>query len=562
MLKLLKLRKERKEKENDLNKIRDKQADYQKREEELETALGEAESDEDIKVIEDDIAQLEKEEGEEDLSAAAAKLESEIENINSQITDIEEKTKRAAGTDPTPGDGEEKKGEKREMAIMTKKRYKDMTFQEREVFTEREDVKAFLSDVKNTLGKKERAVSGVDVTIPPIVVDLLRPEIQTSSKLLSRVYSRSVKGTARQEVMGTIPEAVWTEMTGALNELDLQFYLAEVDGYKVGGFVPIANSYLEDSDVALMDEIMSTLGSCIGYGLDKAMVYGTGNKQPLGIITRLAQTSEPSDYSDKMPPWVDLHTSHILKASSNSLTGQQLFGEMAIAFANCNTKYAQGQDKIYLMNETTKGKLLAKLISFDASGTLVASINNQMPALGGEIITLDFMDDDDILGGYFKPYLLAERAGAKMAISDQVRFIEDQTVFKGTARYDGCPVIADSWVLFSITTSAAATASTFPEDSANTPIGLLIVTSAAGTATGDTKLTVSPALTYGNTYKYKIASDIAVPKYGEKLGSTWTIWDGSADITAATGSYLVLAECKSGKAVKAGITAVTAKAAA
>lgn len=88
----------------------------------------------------------------------------------------------------------------------------------------------------------------------------------------------------------------------------------------------------------------------------------------------------------------------------------------------------------------------------------------------------------------------------------------------------------------------------------------LSVSSAAGTATGDTKITVSPALTSGNSYKYKIADNATLPEYGQSV-KTWAVWDGSADITAATGKEICIVECDSAyRAVKAGVAAVTAKA--
>ena len=37
---------------------------------------------------------------------------------------------------------------------------------------------------------------------------------------------------------------------------------------------------------------MTMLGQSIGLALDKAIVYGTGVKMPLGIVTRLAQASK------------------------------------------------------------------------------------------------------------------------------------------------------------------------------------------------------------------------------------------------------------------------------
>ena len=43
------------------------------------------------------------------------------------------------------------------------------------------------------------------------------------SKLLNRVRVRNVNGQARQTITGIAPEAVWTEMCGAINELTFVF---------------------------------------------------------------------------------------------------------------------------------------------------------------------------------------------------------------------------------------------------------------------------------------------------------------------------------------------------
>ena len=47
-------------------------------------------------------------------------------------------------------------------------------------------------------------------------------------------------------------------------------------------------------------------------------------------------------------------------------------------------------------------------------------------------------------------YVVAERAGTKLGQSEHARFLEDQTVFKGTARYDGKPVIREAFAVFGI----------------------------------------------------------------------------------------------------------------
>ena len=91
-------------------------------------------------------------------------------------------------------------------------------------------------------------------------------------------------------------------------------------------------------------------------------------------------------------------------------------------------------------------------------------------------------------------------------------------------------------------------------------LGTLTVTSVAGGTTGATKITASPALTSGNSYKYKVAANPTMPVFDQLISQGYTAWDGSADITATTGNKIVIVEVNAnGHAVKAGMATVTAK---
>ena len=91
-------------------------------------------------------------------------------------------------------------------------------------------------------------------------------------------------------------------------------------------------------------------------------------------------------------------------------------------------------------------------------------------------------------------------------------------------------------------------------------LGTLTVTSAAGTETGDTKITVNPAKeASGNVYKYKVGDSAETVTYGQNV-RTWSTWDGKSDIKAATGKKITVVEADATyKAQKAGNATVTAK---
>lgn len=94
----------------------------------------------------------------------------------------------------------------------------------------------------------------------------------------------------------------------------------------------------------------------------------------------------------------------------------------------------------------------------------------------------------------------------------------------------------------------------------NPALGTLTVVSAEGTTSGNTHLTVTPAPTDGNIYKYETAASVTLPAYDADV-SALTSWNGTSDITATTGNQIMVIEATSGdKAVKGGIATVTSKA--
>lgn len=91
----------------------------------------------------------------------------------------------------------------------------------------------------------------------------------------------------------------------------------------------------------------------------------------------------------------------------------------------------------------------------------------------------------------------------------------------------------------------------------NLLLDVLTVTSTAG-ASGKTAITVTPAKLTGNAYVYKTHATVApTATIGQDLTS-WTAWDGVAEITATSTHKITVAEVNASKlAVKAGNTTVT-----
>ena len=92
-------------------------------------------------------------------------------------------------------------------------------------------------------------------------------------------------------------------------------------------------------------------------------------------------------------------------------------------------------------------------------------------------------------------------------------------------------------------------------------LGSLTVTSAAGTASGDTAITITEAKQAAtDTYVYKVGTAAVDVTYGQACKTGWTAWDGTSDITAETGKVITVVEVDTAKkAQAAGHATVTAK---
>lgn len=468
MLKALMLRRSIDAKKAELAELERKDSEFETREAELETAINEVEpgNAEQETAVSAEIEQFESEKC--DHEGKKQNLTKDIEQLEGELEEIERNA-------PKPKIAEQKKtrGEKHMETInirslpRTRRAFDALPMEQRNEILSRGDTKAFLAQLRGMKGQN-RAITGAELTIPVVFLDLIAENMFRYSKLLNRVRVRNVSGQARQTIAGTVPEAVWTEMCGAINELNFVFNQVTLDGYKVAGYVPVCNSLLEDNDINLASWIVEMLSESIGLAMDKAILYGKGSasRMPLGIVTRLAQESAPSDYPASAPAWVDLHTTNILKIGGSSVTGAEFWSALMTATGATYTRYNRGT-MFWAMNSKTYALLKSKLITFTATGDIVANLFGSLPIVTGDIDVLEFIPDGDIIGGYGDLYLLAQRSGMSIESSYEVQFLQDNTVFRAKQRADGMPIIPGAFVAININNQNVTTAMDFAADNAN-----------------------------------------------------------------------------------------------
>lgn len=556
-LRALMLKKSIDTKKNEYAALREKDAEFSARAAEIEKSIDEVSNEEEQKIVTETITAFEEEKDAHDkecerLSAEIAQLEADLEEMEKASRNNEKKH-------------ETRKDELKETMNSinvdirslpkNKRAFEALTMEQRRAIVEKPEVQTFFENLR-AAAKNQRSITGGELTIPVEFLELISENMYRYSKLMNRVRVRNVTGETRQTIAGVVPEAVWTEMCGAINELTFVFNQVTLDGFKVAGYIPVCNALLEDNDINLASWIVEMLSESIGMAKDKAILYGrgAGNKMPLGIVTRLAQTSKPSDYPANAPAWVDLHTTNI-KSVDSTLTGTAFWAALTIAAGNTYTKYSRGE-QFWAMNSKTYALLKSKVITLTATGDVVSNIYATLPVITGNIDILEFIPDGDIIGGYGDLYLWAQRSGMTIESSREVQFIQDNTVFRGKERADGMPLIAGAFVAININGGTVTTDVTFAADNANNAaLRELAVGSGSLSPTFDKDVYAYTGTTTASTLAVSATAenpnaDIAISFGGKNVRN-------GGSITPVSGENVVTFTVSNGDAVRAYTVTIT-----
>ena len=555
-LKAMMLRRSIDLKEAELAALSEKDADFATREAELEGYIAEVENDEQRGVVEADVAKFDEERSAHENAKAA--LNTELEQLRTQLEELEAHQELPA----PPTRGAEHKIERSVPIMHNNVNIRSLpknqrafeaafTYEERRAIAQQEDVRTVFDELRSM---HKRGVGGAELMIPTVFLPLIMENMFRYSKLLNRVDVQELAGTGKQTIAGLVPPAVWVDSCGDLNELTFNFAQIILEDYKVGCFVPICNSLLEDAtedgNVNLASAVVEMLSMAIGLAEDAAILYGTGNGMPLGIVTRLAQTSQPASYPANAPTWTDLHSTNIIKINGDSLTGAQFWAALQIAEGNTFTRYNRG-NKFWAMNSKTYAYLKSKAIATNITGEWVAMLGGVLPIIGGDIDVLEFMPDYDIVGGYGELYKYGVRQGLTIGMDNTgaVNRIKDQTIFFGKKRADGQPAVAGAFVAMNIKNIDVTTTYAFPTDKANDATLKSLVIGETLSPTFD-KATLTYTATASN------ASDVVTALASQSEAEVkLTLKKGSADaveilngstVTWATGTNVLTVTVKQG----------------
>ena len=456
--------------------------------------------------------------------------EEHMDDHTAKMAEVEEFNARIAAVEKTLAERERFRAESLEQPA-------PQVAQEPEVKGYEAAVKSFAAAARNGFSVSKAAgdlmQEGVDAdggyAVPSDIVTRIISLRGTKESLMDEVRvvpvttrsgRRTIKKRSQHQGFATVAEAAKFGKTATP-----QFAVLSYEIEKRGGYLPVTNELLADSDnniAAIVEEWLA----------DGARV--TANKEILAVVQ--AKTAQDLKNLDGiLAAWVGLGST--FRATSKLITNDD--GLLWLG----TLKDGNGR---YLLTPNPADPQQLRLCVGPHVLPVKTYDNDTIPTASGKIPM--------ILGDLKEGVVYWDRQAFSVKVSDTAvvgdfnAFEQDMTIWRGSLRDDCTQRDDEAFVNGYI---AAGTGGT---------LGALTVTSAAGTASGTTALTVNPTKASGNLYKYKAAAAATDVAYGQNV-QTWQAWDGSEAVTASSGQVITVVECGSDyKALKAGSATVTAKA--
>lgn len=298
-------------------------------------------------------------------------------------------------------------------AILAQRGYRQLTPQETNFYNK------MIEAGKDSNPKQ--AYAGVMDIMPETIIEDVYKELVSEHPLLSKINFVSVKYLTKWILNDhTVQTAVWGDINEAITkEITSAFKTVQINQCKLSAFAMIEKDMLDLGPTFLDGYIRMFLKDALLCGLEKAIVDGTGNKQPIGLNRDIHKGVSVSEgvYPKKTP----IAVKTFLPEEYGKLLGKL-------------TKNEQGRmrkfDKVLLICNQTD--YLTKIMPATTVLTDAGTYSNNLFPFPTEVVVSNELTDGEAILCLPEEYFMGI-GGDKEGIleySDEVKFLEDKRVFK------------------------------------------------------------------------------------------------------------------------------------
>ena len=354
-----------------------------------------------------------------------------------------------------------------------------------------------------------------DGSIPKKYNELILKEVMNGSQVMKLAKYEEMDGKEKEfEYFAKGPGGYWVGEGEKIQTSKPQWMQAKMVAKKIGVIVPCSREFLHYKMSDFFEKMKSKIAEAFYKKFDEAAILNMDNPFP--------QSVEESAL-----------------AAGNLISG-------GITYDNILAMEDALNDEDYDVNafiSTKKNRSTLRNVHKIENGVVVESLYDRGANTidGLPVADLKGMERGNLYAGDFDYMYYGIPFGMSYKIDESAQL----STLKNA---DGTPVnlfeqeLAALRVTMDVAFMIVKDEAFVKLEAGTSQLGTLTVNSAAGTAVGDTRVTVTPTKGDGNSYKYKIGDAAAEVTYKQSVRN-WTAWDGVSDNTAETGKTITVVEC-------------------
>lgn len=299
----------------------------------------------------------------------------------------------------------------------------------------------------NKSGDPKQAVANIDVAMPETILDSVLDDMKGQHELLNYVDVQNATGVIKMivnagdvklAVWGTLNSAITKELEGSLEELN-------VTQAKLSAFIPVPKDMLDLGPQWLDNYVRIILTEAAAYGMEMAVLKGTGKDQPIGMCKDLKGSVKEGVYTSKE------------KIPLKSLDPEEYCGVIAPLAVKPNGGYRVIPEVVFIVNPVDYiRKVLPSSTVRKSDGTYA----NDIFPFPTKCIQSAALDENEAIIGIGKRYLLLVAAGTgkdgKLMYDDSYKFLDDQRTYLIKLFANGRPKDNNAFQYLDITNLKAA----------------------------------------------------------------------------------------------------------
>jgi hypothetical protein len=273
--------------------------------------------------------------------------------------------------------------------------------------------------------------------MPPTVFERVFEDLEKEHPLLSLVNFQKT-GATTAWVLRTpgSPAAFWGDVTSAIQEiLDEGFRTIEQGMFKLSGFLVVSKAMFELGPEWLDRYVRTFMQEIVAEELENAIVNGTGNKQPIGMIRDLEGAVVGGEYPLKA------------KIALNDLTPATIGTKLLAPTTKGGTRRYTGVTLI--VNPLDYANKFFPVGAKQRDDGTWTYDNFAVPGL--TIVQSPAVPLNSAISGVPKDYFMGVAAEQKLETTDVLRMVEDQRLYLIRQLANGRPLDPDSFTVFDIT---------------------------------------------------------------------------------------------------------------